>query len=49
MATSSANKISVVVYLDPDSFRYMEDQRNPNMPRSVYYSTVLKKAFGIMR
>lgn len=35
------------MYLDPDVFRQVDSFRNPNMPMSEFYATVVTEALGI--
>ena len=43
------NKIGVYIYMDPDTYRVIENIRNPAVPRSSFYSMALEEVFGINR
>lgn len=41
------NKVAVTMYLDPDTFRALDDMRNPKVPRSVFCATIITEVLGI--
>jgi hypothetical protein len=43
------SKIGMYVYLDPDTYRIIEDMRNPAVPKSTFCSMILEEAIGIRR
>ena len=47
MPAVDKNKVKISVYMDFDSFRKMDDMRNPKMSRSEFCSVVITEALGI--
>jgi hypothetical protein len=41
------NKVAVIMYLDPDTFRAMDDMRNPKVSRSMFCATIVTGVLGI--
>ena len=41
------NKVAVTMYLDPDTFRAIDDMRNPKVSRSVFCATIITEVLGI--
>lgn len=44
--TLTNDKIEIKLYLPYETFRAMEDSRNPKMPRSAYCSMLLQELFS---
>jgi hypothetical protein len=40
------NKVAVTMYLDPDTFRAIDDMRNPKVSKSVFCATIITEALG---
>lgn len=49
MPYADTNKLRVTMYLDPDTFRAMDDMRNPNVSRSAFCAMVIEEVLGLPR
>jgi len=43
------NKIPITVYLDPETYRAMNDMRNPKVPQSVFAGMIIEETLGIVK
>lgn len=49
MATAKGNRIGVTVYLTPETFRALEDSRNPYVSSSAYCAMILDEVAGTQK
>jgi hypothetical protein len=49
MPTIKKNRIGVMVYLMPDTYRALEDIRNPHVSTSAHCAMILDEVVGTIR
>jgi hypothetical protein len=49
MPTYKGNRIGVTVYLTPETFRSIEDSRNPYISSSAYCAMLLDELVGLKK
>lgn len=49
MPTYKGNRVGVTVYLTPETFRALEDSRNPHISTSAYCAMILDEVVGMAK
>jgi hypothetical protein len=49
MPIAKGNKIGVTVFLNPETYRRMEESRNPYVSKSAFCAMALEEVFGVSR
>jgi hypothetical protein len=44
---TTANKIGITVYLEPETYRRIEEARNPRLSKSCFCALVLDEVFSV--
>lgn len=47
MPSMTKNRVGVMVYLTPETYRKLEDARNPYISSSAHYAMILEEVAGM--